>query len=181
MDTHARVPRSAPTLEPEAPGASLETLYREHVGFVWRVVRRLGVDDEATEDVVHAVFMIAGRRLDAFEGRGAPTTWLYGIARRVAANHRRGRARAERKHAEQPEPVPVPGPEDALHRRDAARIVQAFLATLPGEQRRVFELVDIEGLSGPEVSEALGVSLNSVYSRLRLARRRFEAFLEPSP
>jgi len=42
----------------------------------------------------------------------------------------------------------------------------------------VFELVDVEGLRGPEVAELLGANLNVVYSRLRLARRRFEAFLD---
>jgi DNA-directed RNA polymerase specialized sigma24 family protein len=41
----------------------------------------------------------------------------------------------------------------------------------------VFELSDIEGMSGPEIAAIIDRPLNSVYSRLRLARKRFHAFL----
>jgi DNA-directed RNA polymerase specialized sigma24 family protein len=42
----------------------------------------------------------------------------------------------------------------------------------------VFELVDLEGLRGPEVADLLDANLNVVYSRLRLARRKLEAFID---
>ena len=68
-------------------------------------------------------------------------------------------------------------PEDAMRREDTRALVRSFLDTLPDAQRRVFELGDIEGLSGPEMAELLECPLNSVYSRQRLARKRFHAFL----
>ena len=85
----------APPRATAVPGAAvvpaLAEVYRAHVGFVWRVLRRLGVEDAALEDVVHDVFLVVHRRLADFEGRSAVTTWLYGIARRVAADYRRRR------------------------------------------------------------------------------------------
>ena len=60
---------------------------------------------------------------------------------------------------------------------EAAAIVESFVATLGADQRAVFVLVEIEGTPMPEVAEALGVNLNTLYSRLRLARRRFEQHL----
>ena len=61
-------------------------------------------------------------------------------------------------------------------------MIQRFLAELPDDQREVFVLADIEGLSGPEIAQALGLELNVAYSRLRLARRKLRRFLaEPSP
>lgn len=156
---------------------SLERLYRDHAGFVWRTVKRLGIPEASAEDVVHEVFLVARRRLPGYEGRGAPTTWLYGIARGVCANWRRSRDRSKRRLAVVPPPPDVQTPEDASRRADAARLVQAFLHDLPRDQRRVFELCDIEGMSGPDVARALRVELNTVYSRLRLARKRFTQFL----
>lgn len=56
-------------------------------------------------------------------------------------------------------------------------MVEGFLAELDAETRAVFELSDIEGLSGPEVAQALDLELTRVYARLKTARRRFNAFV----
>jgi RNA polymerase sigma-70 factor (ECF subfamily) len=108
----------------------------------------------------------------------APTTWLFGIARGVAANVRRSRARAEARHRLVPLGEAPPDPEQAALRAEALACVAEFLGDLDPHQREVFELVDIEGLRGPEVAELLATNLNVVYSRLRLARRKFEAFID---
>jgi RNA polymerase sigma-70 factor (ECF subfamily) len=156
---------------------TLAELYRDHSGFVWRVVRRFGIDDAAAEDVVHEIFLVARRKLPEYEGRGAPTSWLYAIARGVCANARRTSARTRRRLRLVGPPAPTATPEDAAGRSAARSLVREFLAGLPAAQRRVFELADIEGMRGPEIAEALGQPLNSVYSRLRSARSRFQAFL----
>ena len=100
--------------------------------------------------------------------------WLFGIARRVAMHHRRGRARRSRRERAAPIPVATPCPEDVAAQREAARWVERFLAELDSSQRTVFVLCEIEGLAAPEVAAATGTKLSTVYSRLRLARRRFE-------
>jgi RNA polymerase sigma-70 factor (ECF subfamily) len=161
-----------------APVPTLAELYRAHASFVWRSLRRFGIPEEALEDVVHDVFMIARRRLPEFDGQAASTTWLFAIARGVAANFRRARTRADKRRELAPVGRPPPDPELALERSRAIAWIGEFLAGLPAEQREVFELVDIEGLRGPEVAELLGQSVNVVYSRLRLARRRLEAFID---
>ncbi|WP_266214977.1 RNA polymerase sigma factor [Paraliomyxa miuraensis] len=163
---------------------TLAALYRAHAGFVWRAVRRMGIPDAAAEDVVQEVFLVARRRLPDYEGRGAPTSWLYAIARGVTANYRRGQARAERRLrvVSGPRPAAVPSPEDEVGRADAVALVERFLADLDPDQREVFVLVDIEGQSGPEVAHALELNLNVAYSRLRLARQKFRRFVaEHSP
>lgn len=166
-----------PAGDPARP-LGLAELYRAHAGFVWRSLRRFGIPDEALEDLVHDVFMIARRRLADFDGRAAATTWLYGIARNVAANARRARVRADHRRGLAPVPSAAADPEQSLERARALAWVGDFLAGLDPDQRQVFELVDIEGLRGPEVAELLGANLNVVYSRLRLARRKFEDFID---
>ncbi len=58
--------------------------------------------------------------------------------------------------------------------------MSSFLAEQPSDQREVFVLAELEGLSGPEIAAALGAKLNTVYSRLRLARRHFARVVKRS-
>ena len=156
---------------------TVASVYREHANFVVRIARQLGVKGAAAEDIVHDVFLVVHRRLPDYDGRGSIRSWLYGITRRVVMHHHRGTVRAERRNRRGPTPVPAPSPEEDIARTQAARFVQEFLQTLDEPQRMVFVLADIEGMSAPEISDALGVKTNTVYSRLRLARRRFERAL----
>lgn len=172
-----RVRASAQRSDADAP-PSLDDLYRAHADFVWRTVLRLGVPEAQAEDAVHEVFLVVRRKLADYRGDAAPTTWLYAIARGVCANLRRAHARAERRTRLAPVPAAAPDPEEAASRSHAATLVERFLATLSPEQREVFVLSDIEGLGGAEVASALRIPLGTAYSRLRLARKRLQAFLE---
>ncbi len=165
-----------PSDDPSPP--TLDDLYRAHADFVWRAVLRLGIPEAQAEDAVHEVFLVVRRKLPEFRGDAAPTTWLYAIARGVCANLRRAHARAERRLQVAPEPAAAPDPEDAATRAKAAELVARFLAQLPDEQREVFVLSDIEGMAGPDVATALQIPLGTAYSRLRLARKRLEAFVK---
>jgi RNA polymerase sigma-70 factor (ECF subfamily) len=156
----------------------LEQVYRRHVEFVWRTVRRLGVEDEAIEDVVHDVFLVLQRRLADYDGRASMRAWLYGIARRVARNHVRGRMRARRRLRLLAPPATPPDPEIQATQAQASRLVDRFLAQLDSKKREVFELADLEGMRGLEIAEALGVKLHTVYSRLRAARQQLASFVK---
>jgi RNA polymerase sigma-70 factor (ECF subfamily) len=164
-----------PTLE--APRPSFEAVYRDHVGFVWRTLRRLGVAEAEIEDAAHEVFLVVHRRLAEFDGQAAITTWLFAIARGVASNRRRSAQRREQREEQAPGPAASPDPAEHLEQVRAAAAIERFLAGLPDEQRVVFELFEIEGMRGAEISEALALNINTVYTRLRAARQRFAQFL----
>ena len=68
-------------------------------------------------------------------------------------------------------------PDERVARGQAAAFVGRFLDALDPDKRAVFVLIDIEGLTAPEVAELLGLKLNTVYSRLRTVRQRFERAL----
>ncbi len=158
--------------------ADLAELYRAEASFVWRTVQRFGVPTEQADDAVQEVFLVARRRFADYDPQiASPRGWLFGIARGIAANLRRTAARATRKLVVVDAPVAVDSPEHTLERVQAAARIAAFLDGLDAKQREVFELVDIEGLRGPEVAELLGIDLNAVYSRLKLARRKLAAFV----
>jgi RNA polymerase sigma-70 factor (ECF subfamily) len=161
----------------EAP-RDFETLYNEHFDFVWRSLRRLGVDASWVEDAAQDTFIVVHRRLSDLLPTASCKAFLFGIALRVAHDYRR---RARRKGAEQLNVEGMvsrdAGPFDQTARAEAARLVETFLGTLDEDKRAVFSLSELEDMTAPEVSEALGIKLNTVYSRLRAARDRFIAYL----
>lgn len=102
---------------------------------------------------------------------------LFAIARQIASHALRSAQRRERREREQPGPSASPDPHEALERSEAARFVETFLSRLDEPQATVFVLAEIEGMTAPEIASCLGVGVNTVYSRLRLARERFERAL----
>ncbi|MFY0534706.1 RNA polymerase sigma factor [Nannocystis pusilla] len=159
--------------------ARLGALYQAHADFVIRISRQLRAPAAQLEDVVHDVFLVVHRRIGEYDpDRGSLRAWLYGITRNVVLHRIRGQARAERRLRLLPEPEPRPEPDERLARSHAASLVQRFLDELDEDRRMVFALIEIEGMSAPEVAEALGVKLNTVYSRLRLARQQFKATVD---
>ena len=155
-----------------------DAVYAEHFAFVWRVLRRAGVSTAYLDDAAQETWVVVHRRLGTFEGRSSLRTWLAGVAMRVASDHRRWRRRKDPHDPLPDEPTfatTEPSPEAALQRAQSAQLLDRLLDAIPEERRAVFFLTELEQMSAPEVSEALGIPVNTVYSRLRVARAEFEA------
>ncbi len=157
-------------LRSRALTAEFTAAYRAHVAFVWRELARQGVPPAMLEDALQEVFVIAHRHWGAWEGRASMRAWLHGVARRVAANQRRGQRRHQTKLDELPAPAPEPPFDEQLAARDRLDVLARVVAELEPERREVFVLAEIEGMSAPEIADALQCKLNTVYSRLRRAR-----------
>lgn len=174
---------SAPALtHPEAksprPNLDFRVVYAEHFAFVWRCLRSLGVAPNALDDAGQEVFLIVHRRLAEFRGESSLRTWIYGILRNVAANQRRStRRRADETTLPAGFASLAPGPHDNLQDRQAAEFVLQFLMRLDEKKREVFTLAVLEELPIPEVAAALGIPLNTAYTRLRTSRLEFQRAL----
>jgi RNA polymerase sigma-70 factor (ECF subfamily) len=162
-------------VERPAATAGFGALYDETVDVAWRMLARLGVGREELEDAVQDVYVVAHRRLHTLKPDARLSTWVAGIAVRVAHDYRR---RASRKpavpldeHASTLEDLRA-RPDDALVRAQAADLLQVLLDRLEPTQREVFVLAELEHVAVTEVAELTGAPLNTVYSRLRLARAR---------
>ena len=162
----------ATPMEDTAPALSFDDVYASHVGFVWRVLRACGVPPEQVEDAAQDVFVVVHRRLRDFEGRSSITTWLFAIARKVAARHRRRTTAPTEPVAEL---AVAPDPFDQVVRSEAAATISAILDRMDEDQRLVFALVEIEQLSVADVARMLDINPNTAHSRLRLARAEFAA------
>jgi RNA polymerase sigma-70 factor (ECF subfamily) len=166
--------------EGSGPRLRFDVIYDELFEFVWRSARRLGVHEASVDDVAQDVFLVVHRRLDAFEGRSSIKTWLFGITLRVVSDWRRTKRRKGgllELPAEDRLASSATGPDGDLEREQSARLLQALLSELDDDKREVFVMVELDELSAPEVAAVLQIPLNTVYSRLRVAREEFERAL----
>jgi RNA polymerase sigma-70 factor (ECF subfamily) len=160
------------------PKLTVAEVHARHGEFIWKTLYRMGVRSPHLEDVYQEVFLVVHRRLDSYGGHCAITTWLFEVCFRVAAGYRR-RAHFRR---EQLVPdaasvsfvaAPTLTPEREVEKRQAADRLQSILSSLNLEQRLVFTMFELDGLTCDQIGESIGVPVGTVYSRLHRARKAF--------
>ena len=158
-----------------ARSAQFQRLYERHFRVVWSVAGQLGLQGAAREDAVQEVWLVAYRRLHTLDPDASARAWLCSIARKVVWRHRRSAQRQDRReHAWADEPRQPP--RDASERYETATTVHDALSRLSEGQRQVLVLTTVHGFTAPEIAAVLELPVNTVYSRLRLARRRLSDF-----
>lgn len=143
----------------------MEELFRAH----WRLVvgylaRRTG-DTAVAEELAQETFYRATRAFLGWRG-GSPAAWLLAIARNVLVDHMRRRGREL-----------VPLSDDLLDQVEsedvASEEVSAALSSLSVKQRRLLELIYLEGYSHAEVAAMAGTSAGAIKTAVWRARRAF--------
>ncbi len=138
------------------------------------------------EDVLQETFLSAFESISRFEGRSKLSTWLYRIAYNASLMRLRKRGQMTTFSLDQPvstdaevgEPVSrqlvdwSSVPDDQLLTAEARQEMDRAIAELPETLRSTFVLRDIQGLSGAETAQVLGITVQAVKNRLHRARLR---------
>jgi len=149
-----------------------ERIYQDCYAAVQRYTARR-VPAAAVQDVVADTFLTAWRRYAELSGE--PLPWLLGIARRTAANQRRGgarrealqeRLRGEQRSSDEPPALSDDDPQ-----------VAAALATLSERDREALTLVAWDGLEHRVAASVMGCSTGAFTVRVHRARRKLERSL----
>lgn len=155
---------------------------------VHRVARRLLGDEEEAREVVQDVFVQFFRHVGRFRGEARLSTYLY----RVATNAARMRLRAERRRKRVPRARLVPidpdghmvhipdwtrTPERRALQADLRAALERAIADLPPAYRPVYVLAEVEGLPHDEAARVLGLTRQTVKTRLHRARLRLRTAL----
>ncbi|MFC5382676.1 RNA polymerase sigma factor [Aquipuribacter nitratireducens] len=155
---------------------AFEVVVHHHGPAMLRYARRLLRDPVDAEDAVQEALVAAWRGLERYRGESSLRTWLLGLTSHKAVDLARRR---------RPEPVD----RDTVAERPAEEVVdpathasagalaaalQRELLGLPYGQRAAWVLVELEGLSQPEVAQVLGVTPDAVRGNLFRARRALE-------
>ncbi len=162
-----------------------EQLFEDYFGGLYRfALTRLDFDETLAQEVVQATMARAMEKLDTFRGEAALFSWLCSVCRReiTALFRRRKRAPAEVELIEStPEIRAVldalatgaTDPEDALGRKEVARLVHLTLDHLPPRYGRALEWKYFDGLAVQEIAARLGVSPKAAESVMSRARESF--------
>lgn len=157
--------------------AAFERLYRRHFRTIHAFAARVSGSADLAGEVAGDSFTIAWRKAAGFEGRSRVSTWLLGIAFRVARAARSRDARhAGNVALDTPEGMAIPAPDGVDLTMSAHRLGQA-LARLPATQRAVVELTHFHGLGYAEIARILDCPVGTVKTRMLHARRRLQAEL----
>ncbi|UBU15494.1 RNA polymerase sigma factor [Nonomuraea gerenzanensis] len=153
-----------------------EAVYKETYEHILGYAVRRCESPEDAADVVAETFAIAWRRFDALPAGGEARLWLYGVARNVLANHRRGLAR--HRHSSLTLVADVAdlyaySPEGSV---ELSTIAHAF-RELSDDDRELISLVAWEGLDHGEIARVLSCSRNAARIRLHRARKRLSKAL----
>ena len=147
-------------------------VYDRHFAYVHRAMRHLGVAEAALDDAVQDVFIVVHQKLPDFDGRHAITTWLYAIVIRVARRYRKTQASAHAFDSDE-ELVSPHALDHNVEVRRKLLIAEQALASLHKDKREVFVLGEIEQMSVVEIAKVLGEPVDTIYSRLRVAKDAF--------
>lgn len=170
------------------PGALAQAV-REHARPLLRAAKAMGFREEEAEDIVQDVYTTFFERLDRFEGRSQLRTWLFGILHRKAMEWRRAsivedrfdpidtvfesRFDASGKWARPPADL-----ERLLLSKEIGEVIQGCMEDLPGNQREVFVLREVEGLDTTEICKILEVTVTNFGVLMHRARTRLRECLE---
>ena len=158
--------------------SALGELYDRHAEGVRRFVLRAGSSVTDADDLVHDTFLALFDGAGSYDASRPMRAFLLGIAGKLLLRRRRSvfsRLALLARFA--PVPSEPPSPEDLAAGNEAAAHLGTALRRLSAAKRVTFVLADIEGLSGPEVANALGVPVATVWTRLHFARAELRAVL----
>jgi RNA polymerase sigma factor (sigma-70 family) len=157
--------------------AAFETLIRRHGPMVHGVCQRILGPGPDLEDAFQATFLVLARKAGTIRKRAALGSWLYGVARRAAANMRCQRAR---RHARQTGLNAVEGrmestsqrvdPVTRASLRELGAIVDEEIERLPDRHREALLLCHFEGLSTEAAAQRLGCPSGTLKGWLVRAR-----------
>ncbi len=163
---------------------AVEQLVETFADRVYRLTFRITGSREDAEEATQDALWTAARKIDTFKGDSALGSWLYRIAANAAYMKLRRRKAKEREIALEDvlpavddgglhfEPMDdwSPRVDDQALNVELREVLDAAIADLPPDYRTALVLHDVEGLSNPDVAEALGISLPAVKSRVHRSR-----------
>jgi RNA polymerase sigma-70 factor, ECF subfamily len=158
--------------EAETPRARLERMFNEHHDFIWRLLRRLGLNTGGADDAAQHVFLVAAERILDIK-IGSERSFLFGTALRVARSQNRTDRRWVLEEDMDVRRAEGARPEERIDHQRAVDLMGRILDGMTLDLRTVFILSELEGMTMPEVAALVEIPVGTAASRLRRAREAF--------
>lgn len=174
--------------------AAFEEIFRRYRRRIFFFVLRFLRDKNASEDAVQDLFLRVIRDPSRFQARSRFSTWLHTVARNLCIDmlrkqkYRRAASLDQPRLTSNPERTGAPlieeiqsdgdSPETEADRGGARLKLLRAIGAIPDEQRVVFLLREIGGLSFAEIAQIVGSPLNTTKSRMRYALGNLRKLLD---
>jgi RNA polymerase sigma-70 factor (ECF subfamily) len=163
---------TAPVRTPaeQTRAALLERLYRDHADRIYGLCLRMSGDRTRATELAQDAFVRAWEQLDRLEPGSDEAAWLWRVATNTVLNAMRSERRRFARVAPVAEPAMLERGEVGTPLPVRRLSLDAAIARLPERAREVFVLHDVEGFTGPEIADMLGVAEGTVRAHLHRAR-----------
>lgn len=154
---------------------SFRSMYESEFDYVWNTFGRLGVAERDREDLTQELFVLVHKKLDEYVASRPIRPWLFAFAFRIASDYRRlARHRVELFQERTSElPGTTISAEETCVQQEGRSLILRAIDLLSTERKPIFIMHELDGIAVPDIADALGIPLNTAYSRLRLARQDF--------
>jgi len=164
---------------------ALSELYDRYNRLVYSVALKTLADPARAEEITQDVFVRVWEKAETYRvEQGHVATWLASITRNRAIDvfrHNRIHLKNLQISWDEAESLSPPAPQDVETEVDLIqrqRRVRWAVAQLPEEQKQALGLAFFQGLSHPEIAEALGEPLGTIKTRIRLAMQKLRLLLQ---
>ncbi|WP_350335221.1 sigma-70 family RNA polymerase sigma factor [Coralliovum pocilloporae] len=173
-DDHDLVRRIA-----EGDKEAMRRLYSHHHLRVYRFILRFISNSATAEDLTNDVFIDVWQQAGRFEFKSKVSTWLLGMARFKALSEiRKTRISVDPDDALGEMEDDADTPEVTAQKRDKGAALRACIEKLTPDHREVIDLVYYHEKSIKEISEIVGISENTVKTRMFHARKKLSVLMQ---
>ncbi len=148
---------------------AFETLIQRHGPLVLGLCRRVLHHEHDAEDAFQATFLVLAQKAGSIRKLGSVSSWLYGVANRIAAKARMNAAK-RRSHENRAESLPTGEPAEDVNWRELRSVLDEELQRLPEKYRAPLVLCYLEGKTQDEAARELDWTAGSVKGRLERGR-----------
>jgi RNA polymerase sigma-70 factor (ECF subfamily) len=169
-----------PTQRIQLDLSEIAALYQSSAGRIRNWLRKLGVSQEDLPDVQQQVFVVILKTRSSFRGRSSVPTWIYAICRHLAGKYRRAREVREALVPVDCSPGEVFAVDEVsaveeLEARERAQWLRSHLSVLSRRDRRIVQLLDLDGCSYSEATRYVGLTVEAMRLIHHRAHRRLAA------
>jgi len=162
-------------------GEAFAELVKRYTRMLYNVAYRYNAS--AAEDLVQETFLRAYQHAKTFSGRSKVSSWLYRVCVNVCLTYqsRAGNQAADIDEVNEADLVVRDDerPDVMAQRGETFRALEDGLRALPSQQRMVFILRELQGLSYGEIADVLGMNEQAARTNLCRAKRRLQVWLDP--
>lgn len=158
---------------------TITEVHAEYAQFVFRTLQQLGARPADLQDLHQEVFIAVHEKLQTYDPSRPMKPWLFTFCWNIIGNYRDRSCNknelVEVKVMEAGDHAHNVTPEKLLEEAQRRKVLDEVLDDLDLDKRVVFVMFEIDEMRGEDIANDLGIPLNTVYSRLRLARIAFNA------